>query len=215
MSRSTLPARAGVVTVILAVLATVTGCAGDDEPTPAGLQASTTRPATPTPADAQATAVAPLILHGDGAGSSCLAADASTDLAYFDISWEATTDLDSVRFTLTDPSGVRQVGGGLTVPPVNFGGRIDYGGSVPWDEHAKVLDNRWVSWPQHRSVWTWSPVEGETGLLVLHLRVDRSALDTPRGASFDGVTAHYRTSDGNKGSASVHAPNELRRRGHC
>lgn len=215
MNRSLLPVRASVVAVVVAVLTSVTGCAGGDEPAPAGTRASTTQSATPTSVDAQATGVAPLILHGDGSGSSCLAADASTDLAYFDVSWEATTELDSVRFTLTDPIGVRQVGSGLTVPPVNFGGRIDYGGSVPWADHAKVLDNRWVSWPQHRSVWTWSPIEGETGLLVLHLRVDRSALDTPQGASFDGVTASYRTSDGSKGSVSVHAPNELRRRGHC
>lgn len=212
MSRSILPVRACVAPVVLAVLTLVTGCAGGDEPAPASPRPSA---AQPTPADAQAPAVAPLILHGDGASSSCLDADASTDLAYFDVSWKATTDLDSVRFTLIDPIGVRQVGAGLNVPPVNFGGRIDYGGSVPWDEHAEVLDNRWVSWPQHRSVWTWTPIEGETGLLVLHLRVDRSALNTDEGASFGGVTAYYRTSDGSKGSVSVHVPNELRRRGHC
>lgn len=192
---------------LLVVLA-VTGCTSTDQPTAdaGGPTASRSRPA----GGQESTQQRPLVLHGDGGGTCHQASVAN--LAFFDISWEATTDLDSLKFRLTNAHGVRQLDNSLNVPPVNFGGRIDYSGASAWDQRVQVLNNRFLLWPQHGPLWTWSPIKGETGLPVLHLRVDQRRANSDEGAGFDGVTALYRTADGARGSTAIDDPNIFRRR---
>lgn len=158
---------------------------------------------------------AALVLHADGRDRACLEPGAATDLAWFDVTWEATAELESVSFRLTHPVGVLQVGGGITVPPVNFGGRIDDGGSASWAGRAAALDNRQLSWSRRGAASAWSPTTGETGLLALHLRLDERALASRAGASFTGVAATYTTRDGATGVATVDVHDTFRSRAHC
>jgi hypothetical protein len=144
-----------------------------------------------------------------------MSASAARDLAYFDVSWKSDADLESLTLRLTNPVGVKQVvADTLNVPPRNFGGRIDLGGSAAWKDRAKVLDDPALMWPRADDLWAWSPAEGESGLGVLHIRVDDRAIGTPEGASFDGVTATYRTVSGDAGSVSLRTPNTFRAQGN-
>lgn len=199
---------AGLLTT--AVVLGAAACSGSD---------SDARDAAPTPSTATETPTgpAPLTLTSGGpSGSSCLLPYAPRDLAWFDVTWKAGTDLDSLRFRLTDPVGVREhPSGTINVPPVNYGGRIDYGGSAFWPERAKALDTRTTSWAQRGPMWTWSPAAGETGLAVLHIVLDEKALHSVQGASFSGVRATYRTADGESGSVAVRARSTFRARPTC
>lgn len=132
-------------------------------------------------------------------GISCLNASAPIDLAWFDATWKAHADLGSFSFALTNPVGVKQVGSPVNAPAVNFGGRIDFGGSAAWSRRAKpLLETPLVSWPQRGDTAFWSPMQDQSGLLVFHIRLDPEALASPEGASFDGVTATYSDLDGHK-----------------
>ena len=147
----------------------------------------------------------PVVLTGGGgSGGSCLTPRAARDLAFFDIGWKTSVALDSLRFRLVDPVGIHQrTGDTLDVPPVNFGGRIDYSGFSSWSTRAEALDTRSTSWAQHDAMWAVSPIAGESGLTVLHLQLDERALRSKKGASFSGVRATYRTRAGETGSVVV------------
>ncbi|GAA1125065.1 hypothetical protein [Nocardioides aquiterrae] len=222
MTRTHLRAATAVLLTAAVVLGSA-GCSGSDSsdsdeaggaPTPSATSATTEQSTdqtgtTPGPA--------PLALTSGGpSGSICLLPSAARDLAWFDVTWKAGADLDALRFRLTDPVGVRQrVGDTINVPPVNFGGSIAYGGSASWPERAKALDTRTTSWAEHAPMWTWSPAEGETGLVVLHLVLDEKALHSKQGASFSGIRATYRTADGAAGSVAVPAQATFRARARC
>jgi hypothetical protein len=158
----------------------------------------------------------PLELLGGGTSHTCLEPIAARDLAYFNIEWKANTDLDSIRFKLTNPDGVEQVARDtINVPPMNFGGRIDYGGFAVWDDRAKALDYKFLSWSQADDMLFKFAGPDETGLVVLHLKLDEKALDSPAGATFDGVTARYHTADGETGTVSIDDRNKFRAQGRC
>ena len=216
MTRTHLRAGTAALLTAAAVLGTA-GCSGDDaDPGQAegALSTAATATATATPTDAGEPPLA--LTSGGPSGSMCLTPAAARDLAWFDVTWKAGTDLDSLSFRLTDPVGVRQrVAGTINVPPVNYGGRIDYGGSAFWPERAKALDTRTTSWVQHAPMWTWSPSAGETGLAVLHVVLDEQALHSRAGASFSGVRARYRTVDGETGSVAVRSRATFRSRAGC
>ncbi|MCR6030457.1 hypothetical protein GGQ22_03265 [Nocardioides sp. zg-579] len=129
-------------------------------------------------------------------GESCTVGP-PRDLAWFDVQWEALADLDGFAFELVDPVGVRQVGEGIVVPPVNYGGRIDYSGATTWSGRADIGRSGEVSWVERDPVSSWVPVEGQTGLVVLHLRFD----GTP--ASISGVRATWAAADGEQGETTV------------
>lgn len=147
----------------------------------------------------------PLEVTLDSGGSICYSSGSVPDIAWFDVTWKANVPLDSLRFELIDPVNVRQVGPAVTVPPTNFGGRIDFGGATAWDDRAEVLDDKFVSWVQRGPLWTWSPIDGESGLLVLHLRMKGTG-------GFGGVTAEYRTGEGETGSVTAPATYTFRPR---
>ena len=215
-------ARTGLRACTASLLATTlalgaAACSGSDSDDSG---AAPTPSVTPTPtkrATGSPTGAAPVALTSGGpSGSSCLTRIAPRDLAWFDVTWKARTDLDSLRFRLTDPVGVGQrLAGTINVPPVNYGGRIAYGGEAFWPARAKALDTGMTSWVQHAPMWTWSPAQGETGLAVLHIVLDEKALHSRRGASFSGVRATYRTVDGETGSVAVRDRSVYRARPSC
>lgn len=202
--------------VFLIVPLAASGCSSGDadaEPAAATVTVTETASAEPAPAEAE---LEPLVLSiGGPPGSTCFTPSAARDLAWFDVTWKANTDLDSFSFELIDPVGVKQVGDGMIVPPVNFGGRIDFGGASSWDKRAEVLDDKFLFWSQRAPVWEWVPIEGQSGLLVLHLRLDEAVLEQPGGGGFDGVVATYRTEDGTTGTVRAEAPNAYQLRNRC
>lgn len=199
------------VAAFLIVPLAASGCSSGDAdagPAAATVTVTETASAEPPPAEAE---LEPLVLNMDEApGSVCFSPAVPRDLAWFDVTWKANTDLDEFSFELIDPVGVKQVGGGLIVPPINFGGRIDFGGASSWDQRAKVLDDKVLFWSQRDAVWSWVPIEGQSGLLVLHLRLDDKVLEQPGGGGFDGVEATYRTADGETGTVRAEVRNAYR-----
>ena len=120
----------------------------------------------------------------------CYEAD-GRDLAYVDYSWRAATDLTVSKVELVDPVGVRLVGRPVTVPPVNYGGRIDYGGILDWKTHEKRLArNRFVTWAGRDRVDLYDFSGGQTGMFVVHLRLAKGT------GSSHGLRVTYRTADG-------------------
>src|SRR5690606_29989471 len=68
-----------------------------------------------------------------------------TDLALVDVTWKAHTDVDWVEFTL-DGDDVTTIGNPVTIPPRNFGGRIDYSGSFTWDKRNLLAERGPLMW---------------------------------------------------------------------
>jgi len=143
-----------------------------------------------------------LTLSADPVGTTCFA-DEIPDLAWFEVRWKSLAQLDSFRFELVGSRGVKSVGSGWIVPPVNYGGRIDYSGSALWDGWRQALNDRLLSTSQMDRVDSWVPDKGQSGLLVLHLRFDPKVVDHG-GATIEGVRATYETADGQTGEATVH-----------
>lgn len=197
------------------MIAALAGCSSDDggsaDPPVTTSTASPTASVEPVDAPSQPAEPAPLELSMDTTGTVCFDRTATPDLAWFDLTWKANTDLDSFHFKLVDAVGVKKVGSDLTVPPMNFGGRIDFGGASTWAGHAKALDNKFLFWSQRDQVVFTAPMKDQTGLLVMHLRFD-PATDP---ASFDGVTARYRTADGDIGTVTAKGRNLYQVREHC
>lgn len=185
---------------VCAVLtASLTGGCSSGDATPAAT-------ATPTPS---ATADVPPALELETdvvSGSACFAGlrkPGRSELAWLDFTWRADADLESFEPRLIGARGVRLVGDSWTVPPVNFGGRIAVGGQATWHGWKKAVSGPQVVVDQGGPTWSWSPIEGETGLLVLHVRVDPDVLDTPQGGGVDAVALDYVTGTGEKGTAEL------------
>lgn len=193
---------------LISALAMLGGCSDDasDESSPASPQAPATGPTgqTDPTVSSAADATPALRLHTSDAGGSVCVASRIRDYAWFDVTWKATEDLESMAFDLPGAEHVRAVGDALTVPPVNYGGRIDYSGATSWTGRADLGKDRQISWSQRDTVWSWTPVKGQTGLLVLHLRFDGEP------ARIDRVRARWTTQDGRTGSTEVAVPERWR-----
>jgi hypothetical protein len=125
----------------------------------------------------------------------------SSELASIDYTWRAAADVEVTEVELIDGTGIRLVGTPVTVPPVNYGGRIDLGGELTWAGHEKRLaGNHLLSWPGHESVADHVFSRGQTGLFVLHVRRSMGH------GSSHGLRVTYRVSgpgDGNTYTAEV------------
>lgn len=190
----------------LVLAAAVAGCSSESE-----LESwrdagggSTTSPSAsesePAAGSEAATGEEPLELTTSTVENETCVTGPERDYAWFEVSWKALADLEEFSFEIVEPVGVRQVGPGIVVPPVNYGGRIDYSGSTTWSGRADIGQSREVSWIERSPVPDWVPVEGQTGLVVLHLRFDGSP------ASIDGVRATWTTGDGTTGETVVDVP---------
>ncbi|MCB0893871.1 MAG: hypothetical protein H6529_02240 [Nocardioides sp.] len=183
--------------------ALLAGCSSSDDgdagtgPDP---DAASTAAGSPSPSATDEPAL--LTLSADATGTTCFA-DGVPDLAWFEVQWRSLAELDSFRFDLVGSHGVRTIGSGWIVPPVNYGGRIDYSGSALWQGWRRAINDRVLSASQMDQVAFWVPSEGQSGLLVLHLRFDPKVVDHG-GATIDGVRATYRTNDGRTGETTVH-----------
>ncbi|MDP3894003.1 hypothetical protein [Nocardioides sp.] len=158
----------------------------------------------------------PLTLsHPAGEGAICFADRAPADMAWYDVRWRANVDLQEFSFEISGAEGVTQVGAARTVPPRNFGGRIDASGIVSWKDHPQVLRrNPHLSGGAVESTLARHPIAGETGMVVLRLRMDPDVLATDAGARFDGVHATYTTGDGEQGQTQV-ATQQVFKTGRC
>lgn len=143
-----------------------------------------------------------LALTTTARGASCFDG-AIADYGWFNAQWEAHVDLDAVRFRLTGNTGVKTVGSPTTVPPVNFGGRIDYGGMVDWADQSPLATDRFVYWPDRDDADFLSPIEGQTGLLLFHLRFPQATVDGDQDASLGDLVAEYTQADGTAGTVTL------------
>ncbi len=134
------------------------------------------------------------------------------DLAWFDVTWRANTDLDAVEFDLVDAEGMVDVGTPVNIPPVDCGGRIDYAGDSSWAGRKRSCDTRATDVHRVEDIAILSPLEGQTGLVSFHLRFDPDVLDSKAGASVKGVNATYTMPDGTVPSTTVDVPSTWR---HC
>jgi len=143
---------------------------------------------------------------------ACFDDPAPADVAWLDVQWQAHVDLDEFSFELTGAKGVTQVGSAETVPPVNFGGRIGFSGEVTWEGHRKYLANNVsdITGSNIESADLKTPIEGETGLVILHLRFDPKVLGTEKGGRLAGVKASYTTVEGEEGEVRVDSPHVIR-----
>lgn len=200
MNRATL----GALVLVPLIPALLAGCSSDDDDPGADPAATVTVTDTLEPD--------PLELATDTVrGTACLGDPELPDLAWFDVQWRANVDLEEFAFALVGAEGVRQVGSAETVPPVNFGGRIDFAGDATWEGHHAVLAKaRGLRGTEVESADFWSPTAGETGLAVLHLRFDPKVLRSEKGGRIGGVRATYTSADGAQGEVEVDVPLRLR-----
>ena len=177
MDRS--PRTRGLMTAVSALaLAMTAGCTSGSPDTPAssprssGTSASTGTGRGFDAATGEVTTVQPALRveTGNRRSRACYEG-ASRDLASLDYSWHAATDVHVTRVELIDPEGVRLLGTPVTVPPVNYGGRLDLGGELTWKGHERLLaGNRLLSWPLRERLDTADLSAGQSGLFVLHVR---------------------------------------------
>lgn len=166
--------RVAIVPAFVVVL-TMSACTDTEPTSDSGTHAdAATTAQTPAQADASAAAVEPALeLSGVDNVDTCMEPDASRNLAFFDVTWKANTDLNSIDFGLVNPVGVKQVAADtLNVPPKNFGGRIDYSGSASWKSRMRALNDEILMVSRAGDMWSESPIDGETGLAVMHIKFD-------------------------------------------
>jgi len=208
--------RARVLLLLMAacwvLLACSTGSSGERDDPAGAPPASSTPGAAPAGHPAAGTEDDVLTLAAAGAAGTTCFTGPVPDLAWFEVQWKAHADLDSFAFELVDPHGVRSVGPGWIVPPVNYGGRIDYGGSTRWEGWRRAIDDRVLTPSQLDSARSWVPSADQSGLLVLHLRFD-PRVTARSAASFTGVRATWTAADGSVGESTVAA--RARFRGDC
>lgn len=163
-----------------------------------------------TPTEAPTAAVdPPLVLSAATVKSKgCAERPRVHDWAWMDVQWKANQDLESFSFSLVDAQGVEMIGEPVNVPPVNFGGRFSESAEIDWDTRADIGDSRFLEWRSRGTTDFWSPIEDESGLLLLHLRV------TGRG-TFSGVQADYTTLDGETGSVVADTSYDRRHAKDC
>lgn len=141
-----------------------------------------------------------MVLSGTGdSGDTCFRrSSAPAELAWFDVSWEAAEDLESLEATVRG-TGVDVAARVLSVPPVDSGGRILFSGASGWPATA-LRDARGLSWAERSPVQELLPSAGDTGLLVFRLRFDEVVLAGDTDASLDEVEVTWTTADGETGS---------------
>lgn len=174
-----------------------------DDPATTRSQDSSAGPG-PGTASAVASDTDPLVLDISTTESEgCWRVAPRKDVAWFEVTWRANEDLEAFEFDLDTEGPVKQIGQALTVSPVNFGGRIDTSGEVPWGSHrAHLTKNRFLLGETLGSVDSSSPTEGETGMLVFRLRFDAEDLES-RTARIVAVNGSYETVDGEQGEVSL------------
>ncbi len=212
-------AAASLAVAVLTSCSTEDETRGSAEPTSAASAAATagsdeTPSETPSGGTDMAitTTVEPLVLSSStvNADSCLLDPGDPVDQSWYEVTWKAHADLESFSFELVDPVGVRQVGQAVSVPPVNFGGRIDYSGASTWQDRAEGYDSVFTDARAAERVDFLSPLEGQTGLVAFHLRFDPDVVASRQGASVAGVKARYRLQDGTGGEAVVDVPSRWR-----
>jgi len=199
-----------ILGAVLAALvpATLAACSSDDDEEGDAASGPTETVTVTAEPDLQ-----PLILTTETVRNvACFDDPTPVDIAWFAAQWQANVDLGGISFELTGAEGVRQIGSAETVPPVNFGGRIDFDGDATWAGHRRFLQKNVSSVRGYdvESVDFWSPTAGQTGLVVLHLRFDPSVLGSERGGRIEGVRAAFTTLDGEEGEVTVETPRVLR-----
>lgn len=216
---------AALVTCTLCLAVVSAGCSARAEPdvdtatlgVSAGPGASSAGDSAAEPAARSGGAPRSPLALSTGTGTSVACSPSGrplADLAWFDVTWKATQSLDSFSFSIVDPRGVQQIGGGRTVPPVNVGGSIAYGGSSTWRDRAKGFDSPQTQGSKAEGVALHRPATGETGLLALHLRIDPEVAASPKGATFAAVKATYALPDGTSGQTRLDI-DQVWRRGSC
>lgn len=218
--------RLSLVPAVVALLS-ATACSSADSSGDASADSST-GPAEPTaavptgeesatPSSTPAgTVAAPLELSGGGTTEVCAGKRFPRDLAFFEVSWEAGTDLEFFEIRVDAPEGLRQVvADTLTIPPRKPGGRIAVSGMTAWAERERTLRSPQLALAGGTRLSEESPIEGATGLAVLRLKIDEDALDSASGASFGSVSATYRTVDGETGTVSEPSEVVFRAKGRC
>lgn len=184
------------------------GTGGSATPEESGSPSSTT--------EAAATADAPVELTGGGTSEVCAGKIFPRDLAFFDVSWRAGTDLQLLEIRVDAPEGLKQVVADTrTIPPQNFGGRISVGGVTAWADRERTLRSPQLNLAGDARLSEETPIEGATGLAVLRLKLDEEALRSARGASFTGISATYVTVDGETGTVTAPSEAVFRAKGRC
>lgn len=178
-----------------------------------GPEESGTPTVTPEPAG---TSASPLELSGGGTTEVCAGKAFPRDLAFLDVTWEAGTDLEFFELRVDAPQGLRQVVADTrTIPPRNFGGRISVSGLTAWADRDRTLRSSQLALAGGTRLSEESPIQGATGLAVLRIKLDEDALDSARGASFTGISATYRTVDGETGTVTEPSEVVFRAKGRC
>ena len=200
-----------VAVILMTTSASCSSDEDDDQSAPQPPAASGSAPTVPTPSAGSDGAQANDLEVDDGVmalstntrgGTSCFDGDI-VDYGWFDTSWRSHTDLDSVRFRLEGSTGVRVVGSPTTIPPVNFGGRIDYGGMIEWSDKSPLANDRVIRWSSRGDTDFLSPIEDQTGLLLFHLRFDGAALTGKQSAALGDLVAAYTTLEGETATVTL------------
>lgn len=130
--------------------------------------------------------------------------DRPGDLAWFVVTVEVHRDLEQISFSLIDPVGVRSVGPGEVIQPINQGGRIAMSGTVDWkDRHATWRASRQLQPFSEERATDWVPTAGQTALVSLRLRYSDAVRSGAETASLSGVRAVYELPDESTGGADV------------
>ncbi len=202
------PSRAaGGLGSALVLASLLTGCTGDGGGSPTSSPTATvtaTVTATADPVEEQEA----VRLEAASSGTTCYDRP-YPDLAWFDVTYEASRDVSSIDFTVVGADGLAQVGPTINLPPVNFGGTIAFGGELAWPPGDLVRDARQISWTARSRASSLSLAQGQTGLLMFHLRLDRSVLDGDRTARLGGIRATWREPDGTKGVSELPVEQEI------
>lgn len=192
---------------VLALLAVagLAACTATDAST---ADPGSTRPASGS-ASASLKALTPsLRLSTDPGGQACRIGAITpswTDLAFAEIDLKADGDLMLESVEALGARGVRlstDPTESFVVPPVNPGGRIVSSGTVTWADWRSGLPGYGLDVERAEEVQGKDLSAGDTGLLVVHLRVDPEVTDTPRGAELRAVRVAY-TSGGSDRTAVV------------
>ncbi|ANH39768.1 hypothetical protein I601_3362 [Nocardioides dokdonensis FR1436] len=182
----------------LAITLALSGCTGDDGESPAAAATATATVTVEPGADDEQQAQ-PVSLELTSSGTSCFSRP-QADIAWMDVTWRATRDVATAEFSLVDSDGVRQVGAALDLPPRNVGGTISYGGATTWPPGEVLRRESQVVWAARDSAEQMSLFEGQTGLLLFHLRFDDDVLAGERVADLGAVQVAWTDEDGGTGT---------------
>lgn len=187
------------------VAVTAGGCSTEDEKPNRGSSAAM-QTDTPTQVESATTAGRAGAEDGDlltiePSGTErvwCFSTGALQDLAWFGPTYQANADLETYDVEVVGEN-VSAVGTVYTVPPLNVGGRIATAGAVSWPSPQVFEKESQIVWALRDDMSFHSASEGETGLLVTHLRFAPGA----REATVTEVIVRYTTPDGTRHESTV------------